>query len=94
MTQSYQQVFRILKEDLLELKSKGIHDLNNFRIGESSFDYQVYFFNRKKVYPEKYERIKFDTNSHKPFSKDLASIMFDFKLCGFLDYENNILLEQ
>jgi hypothetical protein len=91
--QSYQQVFRVLKEDLIELKSKGVSNLNKFKIGESFYDYQRYIFSMKQVWPEKYERISFDFNGHEPFSKDLASIIFDFKLCGYLDYENNIILE-
>jgi hypothetical protein len=52
--QSYQQVFRVLKEDLIELKSKGVSNLNKFKIGESFYDYQRYIFSMKQVWPEKY----------------------------------------
>ena len=73
--QSYQEVSKeIIKEFSLHKK-----ELTGKKI-----DYHNYFSKLQKKEPERFERLMFDTNGHKPFSGDLESILFDLKMCGIL----------
>ena len=40
---------------------------------------QNYFFKLKEKYPDRFQRLMFDTNGGKPFSEDLEDILFDLK---------------
>jgi hypothetical protein len=75
--QSIQDVSKIMEEDLKRLKGVGIKALDDL-------DVQNYFFKRKQKHPEKYERLTFDTNSHKPYSKDVSEIINSFSTAGIL----------
>jgi len=80
MGQSYQEVSRVILEELMvnpvDFRKENPH---------------IYFYNLKLENPEKYERLVFDTNGYEPYSKDLSSIFMDYKLSGFVDFDNNIL---
>lgn len=89
--QTYQQVEEIIIDDLRKLKRLGVSNLNKINLKEYQGGYQKYFFYRKNKHPEKYERLWFNTNGHEPFCGDLSSIIMDFKICGILDCENNII---
>ncbi len=91
--QTYQEVSRIIMQDLIGLYKLGVRNLNKININECKGDYHDYFFYRKDKLPEKYKRLMFDTNGHKPFSRDLGSIMDDFVVCGFIEPGKNIHLE-
>lgn len=93
MTQSYQEVSKIIVENLVGLKRLGVNNLNKIKTKECSGDYQDYFFYRKSKHPEKYERLMFDTNGPEPYCGDLGEIIISFIICGFLDFEKNIRLE-
>jgi hypothetical protein len=80
-TQTYQEVSKIILEELV---------LNPVDFKKK--DYQEYFYNLKIKEPEKYERLTFDTNSHKPYSEDLTDIFVNFFLCGFIDLDKNIIM--
>ena len=80
MDQSYQEVSRIILEELIK-NPVDFKKENN----------QTYFYNLKLENSKKYERLFFDTNGHEPFSEDLSSIFMDFKICGFLDFDNKII---
>jgi hypothetical protein len=75
--QSFQEVSKIMQEDIIRLKKKGLEALDDI-------DFQGYFFKRKQRYPEKYERLTFDTNGHKPYSKDVSEIINTFSTAGIL----------
>ena len=76
-SQSYQDVSIIMEEDLQRLKEVGVKALDDL-------DVQNYFFKRKQRHPEKYERLTFDTNGHKPYSKDVSEIIGGFLVSGIL----------
>ena len=64
--QTYQEV---TEEILLELpNAKG--------------DLHIYFFKLKEEQPVRFERLKYDTNGHIPYSKDLESIIMDLVISG------------
>lgn len=88
--QTYQEVSRIIMQNLIGLYKLGVKNLNKINLKECKGDYHDYFFYRKNKYPERYERLMFDTNGHKPYSKDLGSIMDDFIVCGFVEPGKNI----
>jgi hypothetical protein len=94
MKQSYQELSRVIARDLVGLSKLGVKNTNKINIKEFQGDHQGYFFYRKNKFPDKYGRLAFDTNGHTPYSKDLGEIMMDFIICGFLDYEKNIRLEE
>ena len=75
--QSYQEVSKIMEQDIKRLKKRGLDSLDNF-------DVQSYFFKRKQRYPEKYQRLDFNTNGHKPYSEDVDQIIRDFLIIGIL----------
>jgi hypothetical protein len=83
MWQSYQEVSRIILEELV----------NNPREFQG-LEHHQYFFDLKNKYPEKYKRLFFNVNGSIPYSKDLSDIFMDFKVCGFMDYKNNIIQER
>jgi hypothetical protein len=85
LNQSYQEVSKMIKEDLINLRNEGIETLGEI-------DVQGYFFDKKKKSPERYERLIFDINGQKPFSKDLSSILNDFRISGILGNKNDIIL--
>ena len=84
MKQSYQEISEIVAKDLKRLRKLGIETL-------SRVDIQRCFFIRKNKHPEKYERLMFDTNGHEPYSKDLSSILTDFRICGILETRYDII---
>lgn len=53
-----------------------------FELPNVSGNLQVYFFKLKKEQPIRFERLKYDTNGHRPFSKDLESIITDLVISG------------
>ncbi|MFA6397471.1 MAG: hypothetical protein WDK96_01325 [Candidatus Paceibacterota bacterium] len=69
--QTYQAVSDQVKEELLLLKEKPD-------------DFQAYFFKIYTEQPERFKRLYFDENGHKPFSVDLEQIMFDLRLAGVI----------
>jgi hypothetical protein len=89
--QSYQEVSKVIQVDLKNLRVKMGFDT----LGEvnEKINVQKYFFTRKTKYPENYERLTFDTNGAEPFSKDLESILSDFRTCGILQTKYDILPE-
>jgi len=82
--QTYQEVSKIIQEDLKRFKKLGIESLGEI-------DIQDCFFKRKKRHPEKYERLTFNTNGPEPLSKDLIDILMDFRVCGILYDKYNII---
>lgn len=82
--QTYQELTKVIIEDLKKLKEEGIEGLGEI-------DSDIYFFEKKKKNPERYERLNFDTNGHKPFSKDLSSILSDLRTCGVLITKYDII---
>lgn len=96
MAQSYQQVSKIITEDLKRLKKLGIENVSSYyknkKVSHRAIDIQKYYFKRQSRFPEKYERLYFNTNGAPPSSKTLSEILFDFKCYGILDFEGNILI--
>ena len=91
MEQTYQEVAKIVAEDLKKLRtSRGFDTLGEVN---KKLNVQKYFYDLKSKYPEKYERLMFDTNGHEPFSKDLEEILSDFRVCGILKTKYDILPE-
>jgi len=80
--QTYQEVSKVILEELVKnpVVFKGL-------------EHHQYFYDLKIKYPKRYERLIFDTNGSEPYCKDLANIFMDFKICGFMDYNNTPLLE-
>jgi len=80
MDQSYQEVSRVILEELMvnpvDFKKENSH---------------IYFYNLKMKHPEKYEGLTFDTNGHEPYCEDLSSIFMEYKISAFMDFDNNIL---
>lgn len=77
-SQSYQEVAKeVKKEVLLVTGGKG-------KWFPKKFDVQNHFHKLKQKEPERFVRLHFNENSHKPFSEDLSSILFDLKMSGFL----------
>jgi hypothetical protein len=62
--QTYQELLNIVKEELPFVKGNK----------------QMHFFIQKKINPRKYERLYYDENGEKPYSKTLEDIFFDIKL--------------
>jgi hypothetical protein len=87
VVQTYQQISDIIEEDLKALRVKMGFDT----LGE--LNAQEYFYHLKLKNPEKYERLSFDGNGHKPFSKDLEQIFSDFRISGILKVKQDILPE-
>jgi hypothetical protein len=75
--QTYQELSRVIKKDLQNLRKQGYRTLGDI-------DYQEYFYKKKQENSKDYERLVFDTNGHKPFSEDLERILGDFRVCGYL----------
>jgi len=79
--QTYQKVARVILEELMrnpvDFRKENPH---------------IYFYNLKMKHPEKYERLTFDTNGYEPYCKDLSRIFMDYKVCAFMDSDNNIFL--
>ena len=61
-----------------EVTKEMIKEIEN--LGEK--DPQKYFWNIKKEQPERFERLRFDTNGHEPYSETVGEIMFDLLLAG------------
>ena len=80
INQTYQEVSKVILEELVKNP-----------VDFKEVNYQIYFHDLKLKCPEKYEALRFDINGHEPFSKELSGIFIDFKICGFTDYEGNIL---
>jgi hypothetical protein len=73
--QSYQELFKIVGNDLIKLGNKKLNE-----VGEDYYQYfQNYFYEAKLKNPKRYERMFFDTNGHQPFSEELDCILKDFK---------------
>ena len=75
-TQSYQEVSKEINEELY-----------NFVRCSPQPDPQKYFWELKKIEPERFERLTFDTNGHEPYSETLSSILMDFIICGIIRRE-------
>lgn len=45
-------------------------------------DPQDYFYELKKKEPERFERLFYDENGSKPFSKTLFTILFELRIAG------------
>jgi hypothetical protein len=89
INQTYQEVSKVIERDLMDLRIKmGFDTLGEV---DKKISVQKYFFERKTRYPDKYERLTFDTNGPEPFSKDLSSIIQDFRVCGILKTKYDIL---
>lgn len=89
--QSYQELSKVIAKDLKKLRtSMGFDTLGEV---DKKLNVQKYFFERKTRYSDEYERLTFDTNGHEPFSKDLSSIIQDFRTCGILKTKYDILPE-
>jgi hypothetical protein len=69
--QSYQEVYKVIEEDVIRLGNK--------KLNEISKDYHEYFYKLKQEKPDRYERLTFDTNGHKPYSSDLECILTDLR---------------
>jgi uncharacterized protein YwgA len=65
--QSYQQVTLEIMEEIPNLGKK---------------DPQKFFWSIKKEQPERFERLRFDTNGYEPYSDVLSDIMFDLYMAG------------
>jgi len=65
--QSYQQVTVEVQKELDNFKGNDIH---------------VHFYKLKQQFPERFERLLFDTNGELPFSEDLEQILLDLYLSG------------
>ena len=91
INQTYQEVSEIIQLDLRNLRVKMGFDT----LGEANkaINVQKHFYYLKSKCPEKYERLTFDTNGSEPFSKDLESILCDFRTCGILQTKYDILPE-
>jgi hypothetical protein len=83
--QTYQEVSRVIAQDLIGLYRLGIKNLNKINLKEFKGEYQNYFYHRKNKHPKLYERLIFDTNGFTPYSKDLGSILDNFVVSGFLE---------
>ena len=46
------------------------------------------FYGLKNQFPDYFQRLTFDVNSHYPYSKDLDSILQDFQVCGIINKLN------
>ena len=79
MGQTYQELSDIVKKDLMKLKKSGINNLDEI-------NFQDFFYIRKRTNPRRYERVRFDTNGHKPYSEDLEQIRSSLVTSGFLKY--------
>lgn len=77
VNQTYQEVSRVIKKDLQNLRKQGYHTLGEI-------ERQKYFYKKKQENPQDYERLTFDTNGLEPFSEDLEQILGDFRVCGYL----------
>lgn len=87
--QTYQEVFDIIEEDIKRLRRKyGIETLGEVK------NIHKYFYKRKLRHPEKYERLRFDTNGSIPYSEDLEEILGDFRVCGILKFKYDVISEQ
>jgi len=65
ISQTYQELFEEVKNELPFVTNKDI---------------QEYFWRLKQIEPERFERMMFDTNGHKPYSKDLSDILMDINI--------------
>lgn len=74
MSQSYQEVSKIIKVDLKRLSNKKLNEIN----------FQEYFYEKQNKNPKRYERIVFDTNSEEPYSSALARILSSLRVSHFL----------
>ena len=82
MTQSYQEVSREVRKELIHM----------VKITPQP-DVQKYFFELKQQDPSRFERLGFDTNGAEPYSKTLSDIIFDMVLCGDIYHNwNKIVL--
>ncbi len=89
--QTYQEVTKVIIWDLKKLRtSMGFDTLGEV---DKALNVQKHFYNLKSKYPNKYERLTFDTNGHEPFSKDLEEILSDLRVCGILKTKYDILPE-
>ncbi len=53
---------------------------------------QRYFYHLKSRYPGKYEKMSFNENTLDDyFSNELSAIIFEFKRCGFIGPNNNVI---
>jgi hypothetical protein len=86
ITQSYQEVSKVIAEDLRRLKKFGVETLGEI-------DVQRCFYIKRQKHPIKYGRLGFDTNGPEPYSEDLSSILDDFRVCGILRTKYDILPE-
>jgi len=94
MGQSYQEVSRVILEDLLELYKLGVTNLNKINLKEFKGDFQDYIFYKQNKTPQRYEKLVFNKNMAEPSCRDLGRILGDFMLDGCLDYERNIQIKK
>ena len=66
MNQTYQEVSREVEKEYPNV------------VGDS----HEYFYEMKKKEPERFERLFFEKNWSKPFSKTLFTILFELKIAG------------
>lgn len=79
MGQTFQDLVEIVREDLLSIKSN-----------DTIVDLQEQFYIWKSRYPKRYERMLFDENGHKPFSKELEEILFLMRVSSPYKTNKNI----
>ena len=72
--QTYQEVSRIMQEDIKRFKKLGLEALDDI-------DIQYCFNVRKKRHPERYKRLNFNNES---YSKEVQEIISDFLSSGIL----------
>ena len=80
---SYREVSRVILQKIVE---------NDIDIKERG--YQNYFHDLKAKEPDKYGGLIFDCNGNLPFSKYLGFIFMDFKIVGFMNFDNSVSEKQ
>ena len=67
-----------MKQTYQELTKEVIKELPLL----SNYDPQQFFWIMKLYEPKRFERMTFDTNSWKPYSSTLVTILSDLVICG------------
>jgi len=84
--ESYQQLSLLVEAILKEYFSqKQIKEFTN-----NHEKLHKNFYTLKKLYPNYFKRLVFDTNGHYPVSEDLDSILQDFQICGITNKYNPV----
>jgi len=74
--QSYQEIFKIIKEDLASLSNNELNKIKD--------NFQEYFHNKQKENPKRYERLNFNTNGPEPSCRDLEDMLSELRVSKFL----------